>query len=90
MSVSTCVRSHQLADALGRTIDRRGRLHAVRAGARRSGRILDRDRALHGASRFLAVQHDVCFAHLWIPRQRGEYSVLGVGQDLGIDRFVQG
>ena len=89
MSVSICARSHQLADPLGRTIDRRGRLHTVRAGARRSGSILDRDRALHGASRFVAVQHDVCFTHLWIPCQRGEYPVLGVGQELGIDRVVQ-
>jgi hypothetical protein len=89
MSASICARSHQLTDSLGRPIDRRGRLHAVGAGARRSGSILDRDRALHGASRFVAVQHDVGFAHPCLARERGEYSVLGVGQDLGIDRCVQ-
>jgi hypothetical protein len=89
MSVSICARSYQLTDSLGRPIDRRGRLHAVRAGARRSGSILDRDRALHGASRFVAVQHDVGFAHLGVADERAEYSVLGVGQDLRIDRCVQ-
>jgi hypothetical protein len=31
----------------------------------------------------------VCFVHLRIPRERREYSVFGVGQDLGIDRSLQ-
>jgi hypothetical protein len=64
MSISICVRSHELAHSLSRAVDRRGWLHAFRARSGRSGRILDGDRALHGAARFVALQDDVCFANL--------------------------
>jgi hypothetical protein len=88
MRLSICVRSHQLPDALGNVIDRGGSVHAFGAGARRSGGVLDGDRAFHRTSGF-AAQNDARLTNLCIARECREYPILRVSQELRVDRGVQ-
>lgn len=87
MSVSICVRSHELFHSLSSAIDSSSCL-SLRARSTELGSVLDRDGTLHGASRFDGVQNDMCFAHLWIRRERREDAELRVSQDLTVDRGV--